>query len=72
MLPTKIAIIGAGSAIFGLNSLAALMNSQRLRGSHIALVDQNTETLALVARLAERLNREWGCSNDPLYPHPSR
>jgi alpha-galactosidase len=59
MLPTKIVIIGAGSASFGLNTLAALMGSERLRGSHLALVDLNAETLALVARLAERLNREW-------------
>lgn len=59
MLPTKIVIIGAGSAIFGLNTLAALMRSDRLRGSHLALVDRNAETLALVARLAERLNQEW-------------
>lgn len=58
-LPTKIVMIGAGSAIFGLNTLATLMGSERLRGSTIALVDQNAETLALVARLAERLNREW-------------
>ncbi|MDZ4158155.1 MAG: alpha-glucosidase, partial [Anaerolineaceae bacterium] len=60
MLPTKIVVIGAGSASFGLNTLAALMRSQRLRGSHLALVDHNSETLALVTRLAERLNREWG------------
>ena len=59
MLPTKIVVIGAGSAIFGLNTLSALMGSERLRGSHLALVDRNGETLALVARLAERLNREW-------------
>ena len=59
MLPTKIAIIGAGSASFGLNTLAALMNSEKLRGSQIALVDRNPETLALMASLAERLNREW-------------
>ncbi len=59
MLPTKIVVIGAGSASFGLNTLAALMGSQRLRGSHLALVDLNADTLALVARLAERLNREW-------------
>jgi alpha-galactosidase len=59
MLPTKIAVIGAGSASFGLNTLAALMGSERLRGSHLALIDLNAETLALVARLAERLNREW-------------
>jgi len=59
MLPTKIAVIGAGSAIFGLNTLAALIGSERLHGSTLALVDLNAETLALVARLAERLNREW-------------
>jgi alpha-galactosidase len=59
MLPTKIAVIGAGSASFGLNTVAALLGSQRLRGSHIALVDRNGETLALMTRLAERLNREW-------------
>ncbi len=60
MLPTKIVVIGAGSASFGLNTLAALMRSQRLRGSHLALVDRNAATLALVERLAGRLNQEWG------------
>ncbi|UCC65434.1 MAG: hypothetical protein JSV36_10480 [Anaerolineae bacterium] len=59
MLPTKIAVIGAGSASFGLDTVADLMGSERLRGSHIALVDRNADTLALMARLAGRLNREW-------------
>ena len=59
MLPTKIVVIGAGSASFGLNTLAALVRSERLHGSHLALVDLNGESLALVGRLAERLNREW-------------
>ncbi|NOZ27049.1 MAG: hypothetical protein GXP39_03220 [Chloroflexi bacterium] len=59
MLPTKITVIGAGSAAFGLNTLAALMRSERLHGSQLALVDRNAETLDLVARLAQRLNREW-------------
>lgn len=59
MLPTKIVVIGAGSAIFGLNTVAALLRSERLRGSHLALVDRNIDTLALITRLAERLNREW-------------
>ena len=59
MLPTKITVIGAGSASFGLNTLAALMGSERLRSGHLALVDLNAESLALVGRLAERLNREW-------------
>jgi alpha-galactosidase len=59
MLPTKIVVVGAGSAIFGLNTISALIGSERLRGSHLTLVDRNTETLALIAGLAERLNREW-------------
>ncbi len=59
MLPTKVVIIGAGSAIFGLNTLSALMRSERLRGSHLALVDINAEALEDMGRLAARLNREW-------------
>ncbi len=59
MLPTKIVVVGAGSAIFGLNTVSALMNSQRLRGSHLALVDRNAQTLELIHRLANRLNGEW-------------
>jgi alpha-galactosidase len=59
MLPTKVVVIGAGSAIFGLNTVAALMSSEKLRGSHLALVDRNAEAVASMGRLAERLNREW-------------
>jgi alpha-galactosidase len=59
MSPTKIVVIGAGSASFGLNTVASLMGSRRLSGSHLALVDRNADALALMARLAERLNREW-------------
>ncbi|MDX9991880.1 MAG: hypothetical protein RBS68_07490 [Anaerolineales bacterium] len=60
-LPTKIAVIGAGSASFGENTLSALLRSTRLRGSHLALVDRNPQALSIVRRLAERLNREWDC-----------
>ncbi len=59
MLTTKIVVVGAGSASFGLNTLGALMRSARLRGSHLALVDQNTQTLGVIERLALRLNQEW-------------
>jgi alpha-galactosidase len=55
----KITVIGAGSASFGLNTLGSLMRSEKLRGSEIALVDRNPESLELIRRLAERLNREW-------------
>jgi alpha-galactosidase len=58
-LPTKIVVIGAGSASFGENTLAALMYSKKLHGSTLALVDHSPETLDTVKRLAERLNREW-------------
>jgi alpha-galactosidase len=55
----KIVIIGAGSSIFGLGTLATLVRSERLRGSTLALVDLNTEGLALIDSLARRLNIEW-------------
>jgi alpha-galactosidase len=58
-LPTKIVVIGAGSASFGENTLSALVRSKGLHGSTLALVDQNPETLDTIKRLAERLNREW-------------
>ena len=56
---TKIAVIGAGSASFGENTLAAIMRSKKLRGSHLALVDRNAQSLDIVHRLANRLNKEW-------------
>ncbi len=56
---TKVVIIGAGSASFGLETLSALMNSVKLRGSQLALVDRNPDALDLMARLAARLNLEW-------------
>ena len=58
-LPTKITIIGAGSAQFGENTLSALIRSKKLRGSSIALVDRNQTSLDIVKRLADRMNREW-------------
>ncbi|MBN1660197.1 MAG: hypothetical protein JXA93_17485 [Anaerolineae bacterium] len=59
MARVKVVIIGAGSAIFGLNTLATLMRSKWLRGGTVGLVDVNAEGLALVEQLAQRLNREW-------------
>ncbi len=57
--PTKIVLVGAGSAQFGENTLSALMRSKKLCGSSIALVDRNPSSLDIVKRLADRLNREW-------------
>lgn len=60
MPQTKIVVIGVGSASFGPAILGDLMQCQRLQGSTIALCDISERGLQLMARLAERLNREWG------------
>jgi alpha-galactosidase len=59
MKAVKVVIIGAGSASFGLSSLATLLREPTLRGSTLALVDLNTQGLLLVHQLAERMNRQW-------------
>lgn len=59
-MPAKITVIGAGSASFGLNTLAAIIGSERLNGANIALVDHNPSALAIVTNLARKLNDAWG------------
>lgn len=59
MKPPKIVIIGAGSAIFGLGALVRIIRSKRLHGAELALVDINAEGLALMTRLAEKMNQAW-------------
>jgi Alpha-galactosidases/6-phospho-beta-glucosidases, family 4 of glycosyl hydrolases len=57
----KIVCLGAGSFSFGLSTLLTLLQSPLLRGSEIALVDINAESLDLTARLAGWLNESWDC-----------
>jgi alpha-galactosidase len=54
-----ITVIGAGSASFGENTLSALLRSKKLQGSTLRLVDRNPQSLDIVRRLANRLNKEW-------------
>lgn len=56
---TTITVIGAGSASFGENTLSALLRSKKLQGSTLRLVDRNVQSLDIVHRLANRLNKEW-------------
>jgi alpha-galactosidase len=56
---TIITVIGAGSASFGENTLSALLRSKKLQGSTLRLVDRNVQSLDIVHRLANRLNKEW-------------
>lgn len=57
---TKITCLGAGSHSFGLSTLITLLQSEVLRGTEIALVDTNQESLDLISGLANWLNSEWG------------
>ena len=59
-MKAKIVIIGAGSASFGPAILGDILQCRSLEGSTIALCDLNAQGLELIARLAERANREWG------------
>ena len=56
---TIITVIGAGSASFGENTLSAILRSKKLRGSTLRLVDRNAQSLDIVHRLANRLNKAW-------------
>lgn len=56
----KIVVIGAGSAIFGLANLGAIMRTESLKGATLALCDINAEGLEKIRKLAERINQEWG------------
>ncbi len=59
MKTAKIVVIGAGSASFGLNTLATLLRNKALKGCQLSLVDQEATALELAGHLAQRLNREW-------------
>jgi alpha-galactosidase len=55
----KIVCIGAGSAVFGLSNLAAIVRSERLHGSELVLVDINAAGLETMTRLAHLMNKTW-------------
>ena len=66
----KIVCIGAGSAVFGLSNLAAIVRSKRLRGSEVVLVDIDETGLEMMTKLAHKMNDAcdsqmtiWGTTN---------
>jgi len=60
MRPTKVVVIGAGSASFGPGIISDILLNPEMKGSTLALVDKNEQGLELIAKLAGRMNREWG------------
>ena len=59
MLPPRIVVIGAGSAIFGLGALSTIIQHPAMKGAELALCDINAEGLGIVRQLAEKMNRAW-------------
>jgi alpha-galactosidase len=60
-MPTlKIAVLGAGSFVFGPSVLKGILIEQRLDDIALALVDPDREAVELMAGVAERLARESG------------
>ncbi|GIL13024.1 MAG: alpha-glucosidase/alpha-galactosidase [Chloroflexota bacterium] len=57
--PPKIVVLGAGSAIFGLGALARIIQTERLRGAHLAMVDIDREALDTLHAVAEKMNAAW-------------
>lgn len=60
MRNTKVVIIGAGSASFGLGMLSDAVDTRELRGSTITLVDIDGAALEAIAALARKMNDESG------------
>jgi alpha-galactosidase len=59
MKAVKIVVIGAGSADFGPGTLADVLGNPQFKGSTLALVDIDRNSLGLMTSLAKRMNREW-------------
>ncbi len=55
----KIVIIGAGSVEFGLTTIATLAREESLRGSELALVDLDRESVERMAKVARRMSTAW-------------
>jgi len=60
MRPTKIVLIGAGSASFGLGTIGDIINTPGFEGSAVTLVDINREALETIATLARKMNEAAG------------
>ena len=56
---TKIVLIGAGSAIFGLGTISDIFNSSILRGATITLHDIDFKALKKTQLLAEKFKDEF-------------
>lgn len=56
---TKIVIIGAGSASFGLENLSGIIAHEDLQNATLSLVDINESHLKGIHALSEKMKKEW-------------
>lgn len=56
---TKISLVGAGSATFGLVTLYDIASTVGLHGSTVALIDVDAERLKVMQKVAERFNEHF-------------
>ena len=56
----RIVLVGAGSAVFGYNSVLDAVNLPGLKGSNLVLHDVDEGRLKVMAGLAEKMNEETG------------
>ena len=71
MAGCKVAVIGAGSYVFGPSVLDQAILQHALPDLHLALVDVDGETLDLMANVARRMARETGV-NTQITTHTER
>ena len=65
---TKIVLIGAGSAVFGLGTVSDIFQSETLQGSTITLHDINSNNLQKTKSIAEKNKqslRNWNWDRIP-------
>ncbi len=60
--PPKVVYIGAGSAVFGLKALSAILRTEALHGIELQLVDIHEPNLEIMTNLAQHINQEWGAN----------
>ena len=62
-----IALIGAGSASFGLDAVAGILRTPELRGARLSLIDTNGPALEELAAVARRLSEQWGAEAEIVF-----
>lgn len=72
MTDVKVALIGAGSFVFGPSVIAQAFRDNRMDGLELALVDLDAETVNLMAGVGVRVARDAGLTRSRVTAHTDR